>query len=283
MASASIDTLDFRGQPAISLATASGARAVVGLFGGQVLSWKPAGGEERLYLSDSAVFDGATAIRGGVPVCFPQFATEGALPRHGFARNRAWAVRTRRTGDDFAMLALGLDADDATRALWPHDFDLELTVLIEDSRLELELEVTNTGTDDFAFTAALHTYLRVREVEESRLEGLYGSEYRDSADGGKLKRDSGDALLIEDETDRIYHAVQRPLLLREYDRSLGINAEGFPDVVVWNPWETRCAALPDMAALDFRRMLCVEAAVVQNPVRLAPQAQWWGRQTLVAL
>ncbi|QDF97136.1 D-hexose-6-phosphate mutarotase [Azoarcus sp. DD4] len=281
--SASIENIDFHGQPAIALATASGARAVVSLFGGQVLSWKPAGGEERLYLSEHAVFDGQTAIRGGVPVCFPQFAGLGPLPKHGFARNRTWSLVDRRTGDDFALLILRLTDDDETRALWPHRFSAELTVLIEDSRLELELEVTNEGDATLEFTAALHTYLRVREVEESRLEGLYGQEYRDSADGDRIKRDSGDVLLIEAETDRVYHDVQRPLLLREYDRSLGINAEGFPDVVVWNPWEERCAALADMPAKGFRRMLCVEAAAARQPVSLPAGKRWWGRQTLLAL
>lgn len=280
---ASIENIDFHGRPALALATANGARAVVSLFGGQVLSWKPAGGEERLYLSEKAVLDGTTAIRGGVPVCFPQFAGLGPLPKHGFARNRDWTVAEHRSGDDFALAILRLADDEATRALWPHRFSAELAVLIEDSRLELEFEVANTGDAPFDFTAALHTYLRVREVEESRLEGLYGLEYRDSADGDRIKRDSGEAVLIEAETDRVYHDVQGPLLLREYDRSLGINAEGFPDVVVWNPWEERCAALPDMPARGFRHMLCVEAAVARQAVTLAAGESWWGRQTLVAL
>lgn len=280
---ASIEDIDFKGLPALGLSTAGGARAVISLFGGQVLSWKPAGGEERLYLSERAVFDGSTAIRGGVPVCFPQFAGLGSLPKHGFARNRNWTVADRRSGDDFALVILRLTDDDDTRALWPQRFTAELTVLIEDSRLELEFEVSNQGDTGFDFTAALHTYLRVREVEESRLEGLYGLSYRDTADADRIKRDSGDVLLIEAETDRVYHDVQRPLLLREYDRSLGINAEGFADVVVWNPWEERCAALADMPPLGFRYMLCVEAAAARQPVSLAAGASWWGRQTLVAL
>lgn len=62
---ATIEHIDFHGQPALRLATASGARAVVALQGAQVLSWTPPGGEERLYLSPQAVFDGRTAVRGG--------------------------------------------------------------------------------------------------------------------------------------------------------------------------------------------------------------------------
>lgn len=278
-----IERIDFHGLPALRLQTATGAQAVVSLFGGQVLSWMPPGGGERLYLSPSAVLDGSAPIRGGVPVCFPQFADQGSLPKHGFARTAMWTVETERGSKEYALVTLGLADSDATRALWPHAFHSELSILIEDSRLELELEVENTGSAALEFTAALHSYLAVREVEESRLEGLHGYHYSDKTDADRVKRDSGDVLLVEAETDRIYRDVKRPLLLREYDRSLGINADGFADVVVWNPWLERSAALPDLPADGFRHMLCVEAAAAHAPVRLAAGETWWGRQTLVAL
>jgi len=280
---AGIERIDFKGLPALRLTVGNGATAVVSLFGGQVLSWSPPGRGDRLYLSPSAVLDGSAPIRGGIPVCFPQFADLGPLPQHGFARTATWSVLTERNDKDYALVSLGLSDDEASRAVWPHPFSAELSVLVEESRLDLEFEVTNTGDHDFEFTAALHTYLAVREVEESRLEGLYGFSYRDKTDANRIKRDSGDVLLIEAETDRVYHAVNRPVLLREYDRSLGINSDGFVDVVVWNPWVERSAAIADLPDDAFRHMLCVEAAAAQNPVRLAPGESWWGRQTLVAL
>ena len=175
---ATIEPIEFHGQPALRLATASGARAVVALHGAQVLSWAPPGGEERLYLSPKAVFDGHSAVRGGIPVCFPQFADLGPLPAHGFARNRRWSLTTERSGKDFALAGLTLADDEATRALWPYAFSAELSILIEDSRLDLELEITNTGDEAFEFTAALHTYLAVREVEgaqhQTNLVGVAG-------------------------------------------------------------------------------------------------------------
>lgn len=278
-----IDAIEFHGQPALRLSTSSGASAIVSVFGAQVLSWIPAGGSERLYLSEEARFDARTPIRGGIPVCFPQFAGLGKLPKHGFARNRAWTPAERHCGDDFAVVTLHLGEDEDTLALWPHPFAAELTVAIDGNRLDVELEVENTGHASFAFTAALHTYLRVREVEEARLSGLYGREYRDAADADRIKRETGESVAIEGETDRVYHDVTRPLLLREPDRSLGIRSEGFPDVVVWNPWEERCAALADMPANGFRHMLCVEAAVAHHKIELDAGQTWWGRQTLVAL
>ena len=66
-------------------------------------------------------------------------------------------------------------------------------------------------------------------------------------------------------------------------QGLGINADGFPDVVVWNPWVARSAAIADLPDDGFRRMLCVEAAAAREPVRVPAGENWSGRQTLVAL
>lgn len=281
--SATIQQIEFHGLPAFALTSANGARAVITSQGAQVLSWQPAGGEERLYLSEKAVFDGRTAIRGGVPVCFPQFSGLGKLPKHGLVRTMNWTVRQRRNDDGFAMLVLGLTDDDQTRALWPMMFGAELTVIVDGARLDVELEIENTGHAPFAFTAALHTYVRVREVENARLEGLHGYEYRDAADADRIKRDSGDVLIVDREVNRVYHDVARPLLLRDGNRSLGIDAEGFPDVVVWNPWEENCANFPDLPTLGFRNMLCVEAAAARRRIALDAGDAWFGRQSLVAL
>jgi glucose-6-phosphate 1-epimerase len=220
--SASIEQVQFQGLDALALDVA-GARVVVSLLGGQVLSWAPRGGKEWLYLSEQAVFDGSKPIRGGVPVCFPQFADQGTLPKHGFARTKGWTLAEQRTGDDFAIVVLRLVDDEATLAIWPHRFALELTVAVEDNRLDLELSVENTGEETLSFTGALHTYLRVSEVEEIALEGLYGFSYRDTAAGNTVHRESGERVMIDAEVDRIYCNVTRPLLVRDHRRSLGVN------------------------------------------------------------
>ncbi|AKJ30289.1 D-hexose-6-phosphate mutarotase [Caldimonas brevitalea] len=274
-----------QGQPVVQLRAPDGARATVLLQGGQVISWSPAGGSERLYLSERAVFEDGKAVRGGVPVIFPQFEQRGPLPRHGFARTKRWKLLRADTGRDDAIAVLGLTDDEATRSLWPHAFAVELTVAVGGNRLDLELEVEHRGAQGaapFSFMAALHTYLRVREVEEARLKGLQGVRYQDSTRQGAEAVESSGALAITDEIDRIYFGATRALLLDEPHRALGIEAQQFPDVVVWNPWDRKCAALPDMPPLGFRQMLCVEAALIGEPVVLQPGEQWWGRQSLVA-
>lgn len=274
-------TIEFHGQPAVALRAPDGASAIVLLHGGQVVSWQPAGGGERLFLSERSRYGAGNAVRGGMPVIFPQFNERGPLPRHGFVRTRPWRLVRAETGADDALAVLQLSDDESTRALWPHGFTLELTACVRGDRLDIELAVGNIGAGPFSFTAALHTYLRVAEVEEARLTGLGGGRYEDFTTGATLT-DAEAVLRIGGETDRIYFGAASPLELADGPRRLRIEAAGFPDVVVWNPWQEKCAAMADLAPSDFRRFLCVEAALIGTPVQLAAGDEWWGRQTLIA-
>lgn len=279
----SIESIDFHGIEALRLTGPKGSSAVISKLGGQVLSWLTPDGRERLYLSEKAVFDGCVPIRGGVPVCFPQFSGLGDLPKHGLLRTRQWSVDTERCADDYALVTLTISDDEASRALWPHAFTAEVTLMLEVDRIDIEFCVTNTGGLPFDFTGALHSYLRVTQVEDVSVEGLYGHYYRDAANGNQIVRDSGIELTVDNPVDRVYHDVQRPQQLNAGNLSLTIENQGFPDVVVWNPWVELCAEMKDMPADGWRHMLCIEAAVAQQPINLPAGEEWYGRQTLVAV
>jgi len=278
-----IDTVEFHGLPAVRLTAPDGACALVTLYGAHVQSWTPASGEERLYLSERAKFQRGEPIRGGVPVVFPQFSTFGPLARHGFARTADWELTAQRMGADFASVTMRLADSARTRTLWPHAFALELTVSVGDDRLDLELGAENPGHSAYDFQCALHTYLRVGEIETTRLYGLRGLHYRDMTQGGAEHVEQQDALEIGAPVDRIYPAPASELMLREPARSLSIQSLHFTDLVVWNPWERGGAALADLPATGFRRFLCIEGAVIAKPISLAPGGEWWGRQTLIAV
>jgi glucose-6-phosphate 1-epimerase len=277
----------FQGQPAVTLCTASGARATVLLHGAHVVSWIPAGGSERLYLSERSAFGDGTAVRGGVPVIFPQFNLRGpdfSLPKHGFARTRSWSIDPDGRDDgagDSAVARFRLQNDAVTRAMWPHAFSLTLTVSLGAHTLDLALSVCNRGAEPLDFTAALHTYLQVADISLVSVGGLQGVRYIDTvtnlADVGV-----GADLTFQSETDRIYYEVPGPVTLAAPDGRLDVSMEGFRDVVVWNPWAERCASLPDMPPDGYRRMVCLEAAVIEQPVRLAVDGSWLGRQALTS-
>jgi len=278
---ATITQTELKGAPVLAVATRDGAQATISLLGGQVIHWKPAGGRPWIYLSEDACLDGSSAIRGGIPICFPQFAEQGKLPKHGLVRTRPWSLIEQRDDEDNVMLTLSIANSPETEAIWPFAFELELTVGLGANRLDVELAVTNTGYNSFAFTTALHTYLNVGEVELARLEGLKGKTYRDKLDSDTVKTDVHEALVVEGPVDRIYSNVVRPLRLADGDRELLIVHEQFPDTVVWNPWIEGAAGLADMPDRDFRRMLCVEAAVASARIELDADASWWGRQSLI--
>ena len=258
-----------------------GAEATVLLHGGQIVSWIPAMDQERLYLSPAAVAGPGQAVRGGIPVIFPQFEQRGPLPRHGIARNRAWQWVEGANRGGVLIGVLRLADDEATRAIWPHRFEAELTLSISGLRLDVELAVTNTGDAPFAFTAALHSYLLCDDVRRAKLAGLYGVRYVDRL-AGIEQRQEMDPFSFAGEIDRIYFDVEHPVSLATSMSRLAIEADGFTDVVVWTPGPTKAAALPDLPDDDWLRLLCVEAACIGQPVTLAPGQEWAGRQSFEA-
>jgi glucose-6-phosphate 1-epimerase len=278
-----ITPITFHGLEALELTSPGGARAVVSLFGAQVLSWRPAGGDEWLYVSPQAVFDGRTPIRGGVPLCFPQFSTLGPLPQHGVVRTRRWELSNQHTDRASTMIALSLPVDDALKALWPYAANVDFTVAIDDGRLDMELGIENLGDASLVFTAALHTYLAVDDAEDLEISGLRGCMYRDATAGNAIEQERSNVVVVRGEVNRVYRDVTGALMLREPGRSLGINADNLPDVVIWNPGAVKATSIADLPDDGWEQMICVEAGAIDTPITVAPGESWWGRQTLVDL
>jgi glucose-6-phosphate 1-epimerase len=260
-----------------------GATAEVFSHGAHVTSWVPAGGVERLFLSAASEFRSGAAIRGGVPIIFPQFAAEGPLLKHGFARITEWEpkeVIDTPPGGQAACFVL--HNSHATQALWPHAFRAEYIVTVLANTLTLALEIENTGPSPFDFTVALHTYLRVADINNVTVAGLQGIRYRDSAHGNTMHVEQARELKIADEVDRIYFDTPSELVLTEPDRTLRIRSQGFTDTVIWNPGPEKSAALRDMEPEGYKRMLCVESAAIGKPIRLSAGESWLGVQEMHA-
>lgn len=268
--------------PGIVLDAGASGQAFIAAQGAQVLSWRADDGRERLYLSATTrglTRNGgeAVSIRGGVPVCFPQFSDRGTLVKHGFARNLPWTAG-RLTAN---MLTLSLCDDDASLAQWPHAFEATVTVLLGAGSLKVRLQIRNCGDRPFAFSTALHTYLWIDDIRRTQLLGLQHVQYQDATDNCVIKRQHEAQLVITGEVDRVYLSPPATLqLVEEGQRPLHITQHGFVDTVVWNPGPEKSRALPDMQDHDWLNMLCVEAACASTPVILAPGATWEGSQRL---
>ena len=277
----------FQGMPAVRLSLPDGSNATISPFGAQVLSWAPACSAERLFMSPLSDLTGSSAVRGGVPVIFPQFADRGPLSRHGFARTALWDVVSviedpDAPEDGMASATFRLGATPATLAQWPHAFQAQITVTLTRGSLRIALQVRNDGSSVLSFTGALHTYLRVGDIERVSLTGLAGSRRLDR-NGGEPMTVTDRELTVANEIDAIFLDVQRSLMLTDGHHAIGVAAQGFSDVVVWNPWEHGSRALVDLPDDGYRHMLCIEAAAIGRPVEVAPGETWEGSQTLMTL
>jgi glucose-6-phosphate 1-epimerase len=246
--------------------------------GGHVTSWV-AGGVERFWMSPMSSCGQGGAIRGGVPILFPQFGAFGSLPKHGFARTAIWHRIDATPVAGAAVLALRLHDTAATRAIWPTPFELTLRVVATATWLEMTLTAQNLDDYDAVFTGGLHNYFPINPG--ATITGLEG-------------RLGWDAVVAPGQPDNLAAVpaqldpvVERDLIVRDvtapvvlHDPVLGdlrITATGFPNRVVWNPGTEH--GLPDVPAGGASGFVCIEPAVV-TPVTLAGRGTWEGSQRL---
>eukprot|EP00897_Mesotaenium_endlicherianum_P008934 jgi/Mesen1/8069/ME000433S07364 len=290
-----------------------GCSAEVFLHGGHVTSWKNDKGEEHLFVSSKAVLKPPKAIRGGIPVCFPQFGPFGPLDQHGFARNRSWSLDSSSGNEDSSAVDLLLVPSAEDLKLWPHNFELRMRVALgRAGELVSAVRVSNTDSKPFSFTFALHTYLAVSDINEVRIEGLETLDYidnlekreaalppgqQDAVKDRKRTTDQGDSITFDSEVDRIYLSTPSKVAVVDHSRkkTFVVHKEGLPDAVsslswvcigdwdigvVWNPWERKAKAMSDFGDDEFKRMVCVEAAAVEKPITLKPGEDWQAKQEL---
>jgi glucose-6-phosphate 1-epimerase len=285
----SLSTTTYQNLPCLRLTLPSQDSVLVALHGAQLLSWQTGDGRERLYMSPQAVMDGKAAIRGGVPVCFPQFNTRGPLPKHGFARHLAWQPvpsAPAEAGETSQTLQLRLcntaQTEPFTGTLWPHQFEAILSLRLAPQSLHMVLQVRNTGLQTMPFTVALHTYLAVQNLQQVRLQGLSGLRYWDAMTGTHPTL-AGD-WRYPGPFDAVFPAAHAPLVLHDQASALEISqSPSMGQTVVWNPGPAISQQLADMPDDGYQYMLCVEAAQIDTPVQLAAGAHWQGWQQLRAL
>jgi glucose-6-phosphate 1-epimerase len=257
------------------------ASARVALQGAQVLAWQPAGQQPVLWVSKAAVYAPGKGVRGGVPVCWPWFGARDGLPAHGFVRTRLWEVReTSQNAAGQVMLRLGMADDASTRTLWDFAFELELTVTVGQT-LSMALLTRNTGTAAFTITDALHSYFCVGDIAQTTVQGLDACAYLDKVQNFAQFRQTG-GVDFTGETDRIYLDTTADCLIEDqaWGRSIRVAKQGSTSTVVWNPWSEREKAFADMAAGEYKDMLCVETCNAgPDQVTLAPG----GTHTLAAV
>ena len=155
-----------------------------------------------------------------------------------------------------------------------------LLVQLASAALTVRLEVHNRSAQPLSLTAALHSYLRVPQIEQVQLQGLAGLTFWNAvADTHPVQQG---AVRFGAETDRVYPRAADALQLQAAGQPWLQIAQDEPwrETVVWNPGPALCATLKDMEADSWQHMLCVEAAAIDTAVVVAPGQHWQAAQTL---
>eukprot|EP00635_Sarcinochrysidales_sp_CCMP3193_P014736 CAMPEP_0118917812 /NCGR_PEP_ID=MMETSP1166-20130328/17546_1 /TAXON_ID=1104430 /ORGANISM="Chrysoreinhardia sp, Strain CCMP3193" /LENGTH=326 /DNA_ID=CAMNT_0006858033 /DNA_START=74 /DNA_END=1054 /DNA_ORIENTATION=+ len=272
------------GLEVVKLKHKGGASAEIYTFGATVTSYKKNKTREVLWVSEGAVFDGEKAIRGGIPLVFPQFGptADAALgvpsstKQHGFARISQWQLETSDSSDssDCCTAVLRLTDSEATRALFPFGFELSYTVTLDATSLRTELKITNVDDSNkpFAPQALLHTYYAA-DPETTAVQGLEAHTYVDQLTQNVAVQ--AGPVNFHGETDRIYDGgaitkpktLSTPTLRIDVDATLVVDDDDTkkpfaPDVVVWNPHVKKAKSMSDFDDDGWRHMICLEPGVL---------------------
>ena len=189
-------------------------------LGAQLCELRDAQGRDLLWNGDPAVWSSRA------PILFPivgtlaegSFRHEGrrySLPRHGFARRERFGVQavTQRSA------LLYLSQSEATEAIYPFRFTLDVSFAIDGPTLTVIASVRNNGFDEMLFSLGFHPGFRW-PLEPGRPRESYGLEF-DRDEPAPIRRITADGLLAPQ---------ARPTPVR--GRRLALNDSLFVDDVV---------------------------------------------------
>lgn len=226
-----------------------------------------------LWVSKSAKFAKGSAIRGGIPLCWPWFGASldnPDWPQHGFARTGTFRLVSQATDDHGASVVLELDTSSAVPA-WRHAAHLEVEIRLSD-HLWMELRTSNTSDQSVMVGAGLHSYFSVASSRDVKIPALTGRAYLDKP-RGYVRQLQRDPLIVEGEIDRVYVDAPQGVALEDpgNGRRIMIDAWGNTDLVVWNPGSSVATAMADFDDDGYERMVCIEPAIaLDRRFRLDP-------------
>jgi galactose mutarotase-like enzyme len=160
---------------------------VVPARGGIITRWQICG-EDILYLDRERFKDTNLSVRGGVPILFPicgnlpdnTYQYQGrnySLKQHGFARDLPWQV-SKQSSETAASLTLELNSNEATRQVYPFDFQLIFTYQLQGNSLRIHQKVINLSPEKMPFSIGFHPYFQV--TDKTRLSfDIPSSQYLD--------------------------------------------------------------------------------------------------------
>jgi len=243
------------------------ASAKIALQGAHIFSFKR-NGEELLWLSSKSAFENGTAIRGGIPICWPRFGNlDISLPQHGFARIFLFElVSVSEESKILTIVQMKLKSSKESREIWDYIFELDIFFYISET-LKIEMKTTNRDTKEFLLTEAFHTYFNVSKITDVQIFGLENKRYIDTLIDKEVVQQRG-AIKIDKEVDRIYKESSSVIVLEDSDKKVRIEAYNSNSVIVWNPWIEKCAKMSGMQKEGYKKFVCIESANAMDDFKI---------------
>lgn len=244
------------------------ACATIALQGAHLFEYAPTGQANLLFVSDAESFNQGSAIRGGVPVCWPWFGAHSKnndAPAHGFARSQNWQYTLNNDSDTRTDLTFWLETD-ASDANFPYRARVELFVSIGET-LVMSLTTQNLGEDAFLISQALHSYFKCDDIAEVQLHGLAGACYQNKLTQENLYIPT--QFNFNQEIDWVVREPGTPVGITGLGKhAIKLTRIGSRSLVLWNPWIDKSKTLSHFRADDYKKMVCVETANVSEDSRL---------------
>ncbi|MCF2910351.1 D-hexose-6-phosphate mutarotase [Pseudoalteromonas sp. DL2-H2.2] len=244
-------------------------QAKIYLQGAQITEFIPAGKKNLLWVSEDETYLEGQSIRGGIPICWPWFGVhaEPDWPAHGFARKQVWRAERVEEDESAIRIVLSLPMVSIDRTFWPHESSLTVEFVLSD-QLEVKLTNTNTGSETFSLTQALHTYFPTPAIAQTRVDGLQGAKYIEFGEGPFTQ---DEVVTFARETDMVYTQAPEVQVIETPDGKIHVGREHSSSCVLWNPWIEKSKRLSNFRDDEYHTMLCLEAAnVMDDAVTLAP-------------
>jgi glucose-6-phosphate 1-epimerase len=204
----------------VSIASGSGS-TTVSLDGARILSWKDANGKELFFMPAKQWSPDGDWSHGGTSICWPWFGRKGTEQSliHGFARNRRFTLRARKTIPGGESVTLGLKVLKSDSAYFPYDADLELAVSLAD-RLTMKLKTTNLGKEPFEIAEGFQSYFPVADYGKIVFSGVEAKDFA-----------------LVDGMDKAFKRLTGDFGFKDAasGREFKLNASGNSGLVVWTP------------------------------------------------
>lgn len=224
-------------------------KAVISLQGAHLLSWQPTSTQQEVFwLSEIEPFKLGSAIRGGVPICYPWFGPSKS-PSHGYARISLWQLSDFEISDQNARLVFSLFSDD----------DITEAKITMDFAEQCKLTFTHYGTEPAQ--AVLHSYFNIGDINTLSVAGFPTTCLNELTN---QQETVPSPRLVAENVDCIYRVekqAENTIIDPTFNRNIHLTHQNASNIVFWNPWHKPTSAMTEEG---YKTMVCVETGRVDD-------------------